>query len=911
VNRRTLLASLVICATIGSFFGPAVSNERLLAFRDSAHFYYPLFQWCRGEWEEGRIPLWNPYENCGSPVVADATSSVFYPGKLLFALPISYDGCFNLYIVLHVLLAAGGIYVLARSWRARHAAAALAAIAYSCGGSVVFQYCNVVFLVGAAWLPFLVLAADQMLRRGSGASAILFGVVLALMTLGGDPQSAYHGLLIALLYAAMLGWKRWRETTRVAVLVRSPWYAQRLAIIFLSGCVAFALSAVQIMPSIEATRLSDRAAFNRPRNVYEATTVAFSNAESVQPLGETRGQSIARGLLGEPEAYTHHEAIYEFSVGPWRFAEYLWPNVGGRMFPIHRRWFSLLPSEGRIWTPSLYLGLLPVMLAIGSLIAPASGPREQWLKWLVVLCAVGSLGCYGLGWLMQELAGTFRFGQSAAEKIGGPVGGLYWLLVTCLPGYTYFRYPAKLLPIVALGLCLLGAKGFDGVFARRSAWLISCLMLFASISGLCAVAVWLAGKRLFAGLIDSDVVLGPFDAAGARHDLRGALLHALFVAVLLLMLLVTAARHPRQLALCKWLAVVLTAVDLWIANAWLVMGISPQVLHNESAIVARIHNGENSERKIADDPRVFRGNLVTWQPPRYRQSAHEERLSELTAWERETLLPKFQLGQRISILESHSSLHSADYQAMLYVAKQHGPRQRDKSLTPQPSALRLLGTQYLLLPEQHEVEFAKRVDHTPADWPEAASLWRMNQTAPRAWIVHSVQALPVQKSPLRMEALEERAREVLFPNEMARDFSRFAVVETDEPLAAWQTTQMQMENAVPADGSRQDCQIIHDSPQKVVIEATLDKPGLLVLADAWHPGWQATVRTSAGKSKTTIYRTNRVLRGVWLTAGKQTVEFRYRPASFLAGAALSGISWLALSIVGLAYALKGRKPVLR
>src|SRR5262249_59010039 len=82
--------------------------------------------------------------------------------------------------------------------------AALAAIAYSCGGNVVFQYSNVVFLVGAAWLPFAAFAVDRMLRDRSWLSAGWLAIVLALMTLGGDPQAAYHTLLITALYAIVL-----------------------------------------------------------------------------------------------------------------------------------------------------------------------------------------------------------------------------------------------------------------------------------------------------------------------------------------------------------------------------------------------------------------------------------------------------------------------------------------------------------------------------------------------------------------------------------------------------------------------------------------------------------------------------------------------------------------------------------
>src|SRR4051812_18805915 len=82
------LVVVAIAFPIAVLFGPALVTDRSFATRDAAHFYYPLFEWCCREWAAGRVPLWNPYENCGIPVLADTTSSLFYPGKLLFLLPV-------------------------------------------------------------------------------------------------------------------------------------------------------------------------------------------------------------------------------------------------------------------------------------------------------------------------------------------------------------------------------------------------------------------------------------------------------------------------------------------------------------------------------------------------------------------------------------------------------------------------------------------------------------------------------------------------------------------------------------------------------------------------------------------------------------------------------------------------------
>ena len=116
-------------------FGRPAIEDRWLGFRDAANYYQPLFAWESAEWAAGRIPLWNAGDNCGTPAIADATSSVFYPGKVVFLLPLRFELRFHLYLVLHVLLAAGGAYWLARSWKCSREAAVLAATSYSLGGT--------------------------------------------------------------------------------------------------------------------------------------------------------------------------------------------------------------------------------------------------------------------------------------------------------------------------------------------------------------------------------------------------------------------------------------------------------------------------------------------------------------------------------------------------------------------------------------------------------------------------------------------------------------------------------------------------------------------------------------------------------------------------------------------------------
>jgi hypothetical protein len=94
-------------------------------------------------------------------------------------------------------------------------------------------------------------------------------------------------------------------------------------------------------------------------------------------------------------------------------------------------------------------------------------------------------------------------------------------------------------------------------------------------------------------------------------------------------------------------------------------------------------------------------------------------------------------------------------------------------------------------------------------------------------------------------------------------------------------------------------ELVHLSPNRLLVTAT--GPGLLVLSEVFHPGWQATVDGEPAE----IVVANAVLRGVYLGEGIHRVEMVYRPWAVPAGAILS-LAALAFWLVG-----RGVAPVTR
>jgi hypothetical protein len=85
-------------------------------------------------------------------------------------------------------------------------------------------------------------------------------------------------------------------------------------------------------------------------------------------------------------------------------------------------------------------------------------------------------------------------------------------------------------------------------------------------------------------------------------------------------------------------------------------------------------------------------------------------------------------------------------------------------------------------------------------------------------------------------------------------------------------------------------------PERVVARTRADTASVLVLSDAWFPGWSVTVdgRDAA------MLRVDHALRGVALPAGEHTVEFRFRPRALVAGALVTAASLLLLVALAVA-----------
>jgi hypothetical protein len=103
--------------------------------------------------------------------------------------------------------------------------------------------------------------------------------------------------------------------------------------------------------------------------------------------------------------------------------------------------------------------------------------------------------------------------------------------------------------------------------------------------------------------------------------------------------------------------------------------------------------------------------------------------------------------------------------------------------------------------------------------------------------------------------------------------------------------------------------IVTDEPRRVVVEARLAVPACVVLADTFHADWTATVTGEDGTRRgLDILRADHTLRGCLVPAGRHTIEYRHRSATFERTWPVSAVAWAVAAAAWLVRWRADRQP---
>lgn len=242
-----LVVTLAVCWPLGL-------TNRILAGIDAFTYFTPYWAYRMEAFRAGLAPLWNPYLFSGTPFLANIQAAVLYP----LHWPLSWlkpEQALVWSALLHVWLAAGWTYVLARrSLGAARPAAFAAGLIFGLGGFTLARIENINQLNALAWLPALLWLYDECLRsvptrtdatrRGHRIIAfVALVVVVALQLLAGHTQTTFINMVGLGLWALL-------SLGRPVRLARA-WP-------LLSVAIAVGLAAAQLLPTMELNGLGLR-----------------------------------------------------------------------------------------------------------------------------------------------------------------------------------------------------------------------------------------------------------------------------------------------------------------------------------------------------------------------------------------------------------------------------------------------------------------------------------------------------------------------------------------------------------------------------------------------------------------------------------------------------------------------------
>jgi hypothetical protein len=492
---------------------------------------------------------------------------------------------------------------------------------------------------------------------------------------------------------------------------------------------------------------------------------------------------------------------------------------------------------------SLYLGLPATLLVISSL-------RSRHVRQRNLLLLLLTLG------LLLAL---------------GRHTPLYNIFTLVLLPLRILRYPVKIMLLVALCSSLLAGLGLDVWLSepRRGLRSLGCCILLVLAGALTGTALLdVIGARLSGSCLDAPTP-GP-----ALSAVLAPTLQRLAVALLCALPLALLAAIPRLPTRIRWYGALITAgvvLDLFLVHRGLNLT-APIGIFRERPLALDSIRITVRQRVYVYDYFVRAKALQHLGHPGY---------SYLTASGSEPW--RFALALRRGLY--HSVLASwavegsydLDYQGLFprlqaslarYLRIAEGTPAHDK-------LLRMGAVEYVVALHRDGFENLELVAQPPSLFVEPLLVYRVPGALPRTYCVDGVRA--------------------------ARDEEAVSVIEDPSFDPAREVVLPLRQSLPPHPDFRGTSRIVAWQPDHVVIEAQLNRPGYVVLVDAFDPGWRATLNGRPVE----VSRANFLFRAVAAPAGTQRIELRYRPLAVTVGVTVSLLT--AAALLGLAVAWGRRR----
>jgi hypothetical protein len=368
---------------------------------DSINVIQPWLDWSRRQIRSGHLPLWNPYNGGGAPLLGNYQSAVFSP----FSVPF-YVLPFGVALVVAAfakLFVAGiGTFAFLRRLGRSSGAALVGSVAFAFGGYQVFwlqwPHASVAVL-----LPVLMLCVEVFVTSTQSVaalrSAIALGLVTAAVLVAGHPETMFFVFAAVGGYGALrlLAERRERPAAK----------AIRATVAVIAALAGFALAAVQLLPFLEYWRRSNALTLR----TYQSPVFLQMHLFALNAFPRLLGSPIDsyKGLLILTLTDGSYIGLIVLMLGGigtislWK--DWSWSNA----------YFVLLASGWMLYAYNV-LGFGRLLSRLpGFSVAHASRSDAVWVFSLAVLSA------QGVDWLRARAQGAEVSDARAAARLLAPL----------------------------------------------------------------------------------------------------------------------------------------------------------------------------------------------------------------------------------------------------------------------------------------------------------------------------------------------------------------------------------------------------------------------------------------------------------------------------------------------------------
>ncbi len=364
--------------------------------------FYPWRDMVFDAWGKGQLPLWNPYQLAGTPLLANSQSAGFYPPHILLGLlHVPTSIAMTLLAWFHLAWAGIGVYFLSRRLGALKMGAVFAGASFSLSAFMLAWTALPSVITTVSWIPWILAFITCLLQgQSEGKERLRYLVGLAfcagMMILAGHLQFVAYGFMAAVLYTLVFAFASAGGARKLAVLP-----------VVLGLALGGILSLGQLLPVLGYSQFSHR------RNTPTAVGYDAYIGGSIKP------HELATLPLATLQGSPRHWSVREEKISAY------WPSIvkqGGNFAesavavgPLVLALLFLVPWKRREVWPLAAMGLLSLLLALGT-------PLNRLLYFgvpgwsstgspgrIVVLFVMAASVLAGLAIRPMELAGRKKF----------------------------------------------------------------------------------------------------------------------------------------------------------------------------------------------------------------------------------------------------------------------------------------------------------------------------------------------------------------------------------------------------------------------------------------------------------------------------------------------------------------------